>query len=556
MRLLFRSRWVWLTAILLVLLGVSVVVAHALNGPAHRYMEREINRRLTGYIVSVGALHIHPWTVSLELLDATISQSANPDPPVASIRSLTATIHWRALFHRKVVADVTFDRPSIYVNLKNLRAEAASDVALKDRGWQEALEAVTLDLKIDRLQVREGDLTYLDAGPFKPLHLSRVNATAENIRNIRSKERVYPSDIHVEGLVFDAGTLWLDGHADFLAEPHATVKAALRLDEIELDYFRPITSRYNVSVTKGTLSLAGNVEYASTFTSLVLDQMVVQGARAEYIHTARTAQAEQARVRETAEVAKRVANEPSMELRINRLEVRRSALAIVNRAASPEYRVDLSNLDLTIDNLSNQRLQGTSVPRLKGRFMDSGETEATMTLRPRSGGADMELSARIENADMARMNDLVHDYGGVNVAAGELSVFSELKVTNGAITGYVKPLFRDVKMGTPPGEPKTSKSLGQRMYQGALGMAAKILKNRPRGEVATVVTISGRTDQPVYSMWSVVGHLLQNAFIKAILPGFDPERRQKLEQSSENQGRHVDDDYRDTSVRAQALGRP
>jgi hypothetical protein len=548
MRLQLRSRWVWPTGIFLVLLGVSVFAAFALDEPAHRYMEREINRRLTGYTVSVGALHIHPWTVSLELLDSRISQNANPDPPVAQIRSLTATIHWRALLHRKIVADVIFDRPSIYANLKNLRAEAASDVALKDRGWQEALEAVTLDLKIDRLEVREGDLTYLDSGPFKPLHVSRINATAENIRNIRSKERVYPSDVHVDGLVFDEGTLWLDGHADFLAEPHLTVKAALRLDQIELDYFKPITSRYNVSVTKGTLSLAGNVEYAPTFTSLVLDQMVVQGVRAEYIHTARTAQAEQVRVRQTAEAAKQVANEPSMELRINRLEVKRSALAIVNRAASPEYRVDLSNMDLTVDNLSNQRLQGTSVARLKGRFMDSGETEATMTLRPRTGGADMELTARIENADMARMNDLVRDYGGVNVAAGELSVFTELKVTNGAIRGYVKPLFRDVKMGTPPGEPKANKTLGQRMYQGVLGVAAKILKNRPRGEVATVVTISGRTDQPVYSMWGIVGHLLQNAFIKAILPGFDPERKQKLEQSSENQGRQVDD-YRDTSVR-------
>jgi len=130
----------------------------------------------------------------------------------------------------------------------------------------------------------------------------------------------------------------------------------------------------------------------------------------------------------------------------------------------------------------------------------------------------------------------------------ELSVFTELRVTNGAITGYVKPLFRDVKMGTPPGEPKASKTLGQRMYQGTLGIAAKILKNRPRGEVATVVTISGRTDQPVYSMWAVVGHLLENAFVKAILPGFDPERKQKLEQSSETGARPVDG-ARDTSTR-------
>ena len=86
------------------------------------------------------------------------------------------------------------------------------------------------------------------------------------------------------------------------------------------------------------------------------------------------------------------------------------------------------------------------------------------------------------------------------------------------------------------------------MYEGGLGIAAKILRNRPRGEVATVVTISGRADQPAYSMWTVVGHLLENAFIKAILPGFDPERKQKLGQSSESQGRRVEN-YPDISVR-------
>jgi hypothetical protein len=206
-----------------------------------------------------------------------------------------------------------------------------------------------------------------------------------------------------------------------------------------------------------------------------------------------------------------------MELRINRLELSKSTLALVNRAASPEYRVDMSDMDLTVENLSNQRSEGAAVVRLKGRFMDSGKAQATMTLRPSKGkgGADLELSARVEDADMARMNNLVHDYGGFNVAAGQMSVFTELKVTN-AVTGYVKPLFRDVKVGTRPENPRRA-SLGQRLYQRVVGLAED-LKDRPRGEVATVVTISGRADQPVYSMWEAVGHLLQNAFIKASSP--------------------------------------
>ena len=524
-------RWMWWTGLAVGLLVlVTVIAALFIDEPARRYMERKINSRLTGYTVAVPKLHVHPWTVSLELVDATLRQDANPDPPVALFRSLSASLHWNALIHGKIVATITFDRPALYVNIKHLQAEVASDVPLKDRGWQEALEAVALDLKIDKLQVRNGELTYVDAGPFKPLRLTRINANANNIRNIKSKDREYPSDLHLEAVVFDSGKLWLDGHADFLAEPHAGIQAALKLEQIELDYFKPVTNRYNLSVSKGTLSLAGDIEYAPTITKLALDRVAIQGVHLEYIHKPATAQAEQVRKDQTVKAAKKVADQPDVELRIKRVEVTKSTFALVNRAASPEYRVDLTDADLVVENLSNQRIEGASVARLKGRFMGSGETQATLTLRPRKGGYDMQLSARVEDADMVRMNNLVHNYGGFEVAAGKMSVYTELQVANDTVTGYVKPLFRDVKVATPEGEPKPT--LGRRLYQGAVGLAAKILKNRPRREVATVVTISGRADQPVYNMWGAVGHLLQNAFIKAILPGFDPERKEKAEEQA------------------------
>ena len=526
-----RQRWLWITGITTAIVALTWVAALSIDEPVRKYMERKINARLTGYTIAVPKLHIHPWSVSLELLDSTLRQDANPEPPIALFQSLKASLHWRALIHGKFVATITFDRPALYVNLKHLRTEAASDVPLKERGWQEALEAIALDLKIDKLQVRAGELTYVDTSDLKPLRLSQIDATADNIRNIKSKDRVYPSDLRVEAVVFDKGRLWLDGHADFLAQPYAGVQAALKLDNIELEYFKPIANRYNLSVTKGTLALAGDLEYAPTITKVALDRVSVQNTRLEYIHTAATAQVEQARKDQTVKAAKRVANEPTMELRINRVDVTKSTFVLVNRAASPEYRLELTDAELTLENLSNQRIEGAAVARLKGRFM-GGEAHASLTVRPRKGGYDMDLSARVEDADMARMNNFVHDYGGFNVAEGEMSVFTELKVENGAVTGYVKPLFRDVKVGVPEGEPEPPKSFSQRLYQGAVGLAAKILKNRPRKEVATVVTITGRADQPVYSMWNAVGHLLQNAFIKAILPGFDPERKKKTEEQT------------------------
>jgi uncharacterized protein DUF748 len=519
-----RRRWVWLLGGLALLMVLVYGAARFANEPLRRYMEAEVNRRLTGYTVQIAALHVHPWTASLELRDATIAQDVNPDPPVAQVSRLVTRIDWRALLHRRVVADISFDHPTVYLNLKQVRTEATEKTALKDRGWQQALEALAFDLKINRLRVLEGDVTYVDQGPFKPLHVSRVNLSAENIRNIASKEQVYPSPIHLEAVVFDAGSAWLDGRADFLAEPHVGVQAALRLDEVALDYFKPITNRYNLAVRNGSLSLAGNVEYAPKITRLILDRVLVQGVALEYLHLPYTAEAEKARAQQTAEAAKQVANTSSIELRIDRLDVLKSTFGFMNQAAKPAYRLQLTDTNLTVEHLGTQRRDGRATARLTGQLMGRGETRVTATLQPQAGSANMEVTAQIEDADLVRLKDLVRAYGGFEITAGEFSVYSELQMKDGAIAGYVKPLFQGVEVGTD-GAAVSEKGLRQRLYEGLVGIGTKVLKNRLRGEVATVVPISGRVDRPEVAPWETVGRLLQNAFLKPIEPGFEPQPR-------------------------------
>jgi hypothetical protein len=518
-----RRRWVWLLGGLVLLVALVYGAARYADEPVRRYMEAEVNRRLTGYTVRIPALHVRPWTVSIELRDAAILQDANPDPPVAHVGRLSTRLDWRALLHRRIVADITFERPTIYVNLKNVRAEAAEKTAIKDRGWQQALEALAFDLKINRLRVLEGDVTYVDRGPFKPLHVSRVNLSAENIRNTASQEQVYPSPIHFEAVVFDVGSVWLDGRADFLAEPHVGVQAALRMDQVQLDYFRPIIDRYNLSVRNGSLSLAGNVEYAPKITRLILERALVEGVALEYRHLPQTAEAEKARAQQTADAAKQAATASSTELRIDRLEVVKSTFGFTNQAAKPPYRLQLTDTTLTVEALGNQRQNGPAVARLTGQLMGRGETSLTATLRRQAGSADMDVTAQIEDAELVRLKELVRAYGGFEIAAGEFSMYSELQMRDGALAGYIKPMFRGVEVG-PDGEAVAERGFRQRLYEGVVGIGAKVLKNRLRGEVATVVPIAGRVDRPEIGRWETVGRLLQNAFLKPITPGYEPTR--------------------------------
>ena len=511
-------RWRWAVVVAGALILLAYAVAFLTGEPLRRYIEREVNHRLTGYTVRIGALEIHPLGAWFELRNATIAQDANPDPPVGHIDRLRTTLDWRALLHGRVVADILFERPRIHVDLTHVKTEATSDVPLTDRGWQQALEAVALDLEINRLRLTDGDVTYLDRGPFKPMHLSRLNATVENIRNIRSKDRVYPSDVLVEGVVFDSGRFWLRGQADFLADPHPGLLAQFRLDQIELDYFRPVTNRVNLSVRNGTLTAVGSTEYSPKFRMAVHEHVLVEAPAVDYVHMPETAEVETGRAQSAAKAAQSVSNEPSVQLKIDRLDIVGANLGFENRAANPSYRMVLTNADLVMENLSNQRMQGNATARLKGKLMGTGDTQVWALFRPQTQSGDLDLKVQVEDTPMASMSDLARAYGKFDVAAGEFSMYADLRVRDGALDGYIKPVVRGLQMSQEGPE-----SFREKLYEGIVSVAAKVLKNRPRREIATVMNVSGRVDQPQIRTWEVVRGLLHNAFIEAVFPGFESD---------------------------------
>jgi len=70
-----------LVAGLSILAGTAAVAVRAIDEPLRRHIEQQLNASLTGYRVRIGALRLHPLGGSLDLLDSTIAQTANPDPP-------------------------------------------------------------------------------------------------------------------------------------------------------------------------------------------------------------------------------------------------------------------------------------------------------------------------------------------------------------------------------------------------------------------------------------------------------------------------------------------
>jgi hypothetical protein len=515
-----RKLWLWLTAVLVTLILGVIALSFWIDEPLRRYMEQQLNAQLQGYTAHVGALDFHPLGFSLDLEDVVIVQTAHPEPAVAHLPQLSASVQWRALLSARVVADFLFDHPKIYINRQQTKKEAEDEVPVQERGWQAALQSI-YPLQINELRVVEGDLTYVDEGPFRPLHLSRLNFRAGNIRNIWSPEHNYPSDLHLDGVVFDSGTILLDGQANFLAEPHAGVQAQVTLEKVELDYFKPILARQNFAVRNGTFSGTGTIEYAPGTQVVDLQKLTIQDAQIDYIHTARSAVAEKEGVRETVQTAKEVSNQPTTFLRVKQADIIRSTWGFENKATDPPYRLFVSHANLHLTNLSNHLTEGTAVGKLSGKLMGSGAVQVTTTFRPETKGPDFDLAARIEPTPMQPMNDLWRAYGDFDVTAGLFSLYMEFGVKSSAVTGYVKPFFEDLDVY----DRRQDKEEGvfQQIYEGLIGGISWLLENPSRDKVATKTTVSGRLENPEAGTWEAVVGLIQNAFFRAILPGFEQE---------------------------------
>lgn len=523
-------RWLWIPGVLVALVVLAFVAAFFIDEPLRRSMEREVNNRLQGYTAKIARLDFHPIGFSLDLESVTLHQDAHPDPPVATFPNITASVQWRALLRGALVADFRFDRPKLHVNRQHLLKEAKDDVPIDERGWQHALAAV-YPLKINEFRVIDGEVMYIDTDTAtakslslgRPITISRLNVSAGNIRNVMSPDDVYPSTVRMDAVLFHSGRFALDGRADFMAVPHAGIDAGVALENVDLAAFSEVARRFDLAIRQGVLSAHGRAEYAPQVKIVRLGEVRLDGFDGDLVHTKASAEKQKEAAKTAGKAAEQISNQPDILVRIDRALVRGGTFGFVNKAAKDDYRVFLSNTNIDITNLSNQKDEGTSTVTLTGKFMGSGATSVNGTFRAERAGPDFDVSAKIENTDLRTMNDALRAHGRFDVVGGVFSLYSELAVKDRMVRGYVKPLFQDVDAydRTQDRDKKAMRKLYERVVEGV----SRVLQNRPRDEVATRADITGPLEHPKANTLQVVMNLIQNAFFKAILPGFERTAR-------------------------------
>jgi hypothetical protein len=86
------------------------------------------------------------------------------------------------------------------------------------------------------------------------------------------------------------------------------------------------------------------------------------------------------------------------------------------------------------------------------------------------------------------------------------------------MTGYVKPLFRNLKVFSVTQDVKEDNVL-QFFWQALVGGVTNLLKNRPRDQFGTLIPFSAdASTSTTTDIIATIGNVLRNAFIRAYLP--------------------------------------
>jgi hypothetical protein len=206
--------------------------------------------------------------------------------------------------------------------------------------------------------------------------------------------------------------------------------------------------------------------------------------------------------------------------KINRAEVRDGSVHFRSYATAEPVDVYLSHLDATVDNLTNIRDETTpllTTVSATALAMDQAKLEYKMRLDPFSYRPTFHMTTRLLGLDVTKINEMAMAYGAFDFKRGWFDLVVEVDAKEGQMAGYVKPLFRNLKMFSLKQDIKED-NVVRFFWQAILGVATGVLKNQPRDQFGTLIPFRGDATAPNTDILATIGNVLRNAFIRAYLP--------------------------------------
>ncbi|HWE04334.1 MAG TPA: DUF748 domain-containing protein [Tepidisphaeraceae bacterium] len=182
--------------------------------------------------------------------------------------------------------------------------------------------------------------------------------------------------------------------------------------------------------------------------------------------------------------------------------------------------VYLDHIEASINDLTN--VQSETTPLLASievhaLAMDQAKFQFLAKLDPFSYRPTFHMGLKLTGLDVTKINGLALAYGKFDFKRGFFDLVLEVDSNEGLLTGYVKPLFRDLRVFSLVPDIKEDNVL-QFFWQAIVGGVTQVFRNQPRNQFGTLIPFEGNMNNARPDILSTIGNVLRNAFIRAYLP--------------------------------------
>ncbi|MGE8322151.1 MAG: DUF748 domain-containing protein [Pseudomonas sp.] len=211
--------------------------------------------------------------------------------------------------------------------------------------------------------------------------------------------------------------------------------------------------------------------------------------------------------------------EKLLPITLNEVRIDNGVLTFHNFNAKPPVHLKATQLDANIRNLTNVRNnKGRRDASLDASALLLGDAkvESRATFDPFSDFDDFQFRLRATGIELRKLNDFSSAYGKFDFNAGHGDLVIEAQAQNGRLTGYIKPLLRDVDVfNWQQDVQEKDKGFFRSVWEALVGATQSVLKNQPKNQFATRVELSGSVHKQDISAFEAFLQILRNGFIQA-----------------------------------------
>ncbi|MCG9790858.1 DUF748 domain-containing protein [Flavobacterium algicola] len=258
-----------------------------------------------------------------------------------------------------------------------------------------------------------------------------------------------------------------------------------------------------------------SIEWKSIFKGKIVSEIIMNNPEVIYIFEDQKQSSKDAGVDDWTKALTDI-----IPININHFEIHSGKLAFVQLQADPNIDLQVTNFEMTADNLRNVVENGKTLPspfHATGTSFGNGQLALDGNINLIKEIPDMDLSFSLKSSDATALNDLTNHYVGIDFEKGKFELYSEIAIADGYLKGYLKPLLTKTKLIGK------EDSILEKMWEGFIGFFKFVLKNQKTDTLALKIPIEGDLKNVKTSTWSTVFSIFENGWVQAFKRETDDE---------------------------------